>query len=62
MVFVAVGVVNVDVLAIADGNVRFLHLLNNFHILSPILQNKEGEILYIIINLISHQNLLTVLL
>lgn len=40
----------------------FLHLLNNFHILSPILQNKEGEILYIIINLISHQNLLTVLL
>lgn len=35
----------------------FLNLHNNFHILSPILQNKEGEILYIIINLVSHQNL-----
>lgn len=52
MVFVAVGVVNVDVLAIADGKkgwtkerkkLDFLHLLNNFHIHSPILQNKEGE-------------------
>lgn len=39
-----------------------LHLPIHFDKLTPILQNTERETLYIIINLISHQNLLTVFL